>query len=339
MSRKLAALSFLVSLTGGVALADIPKVAADIAPVHALVARVMEGVGTPSLILSSGASPHEYSLRPSEARALQEADIVFWIGPDLTPWLDETLDTLAGDATAVRLMQVEGTTALPRRESALFEAHRHADSDHAHEHATAHESDAHADHDNHDTHGEHDDHEPHAGHGEHETGGKDPHAWLSPDNGAVWLTAIASTLSDVDPANAELYAVNAADGQAELEALKGEIEAMLSPLRDRNFIVFHDAFQYFEHAFEIPAAGAISLSDATEPSPARIAEIRGRVADQNVTCVLAEPQFNPGIVAAVMERSSARTGTLDPLGSDLAPGAGLYPMLLRNLAVSLADCL
>jgi zinc transport system substrate-binding protein len=320
MSRNLVTLSLAATLAAGTALAEVPQVAVDIAPVHALVARVKDGVGTPSLIVQPGASPHEYSLRPSEAAALQDADVVFWVSSDLTPWLDSAIDTLAGGATVVELLESDGTAELEMRENALFEAHDHGEEDHGDDHGeTGH--DDHADHDGH-------------GHADH-----DPHAWLSPDNGAVWLNTIAATLSAADPDNAGAYFANAAAGRAEIDALKSEISAILDPVRGRNFIVFHDAYQYFELAFDFPASGAISVSDATDPSPARIAEIQARVADQGVTCVLSEPQFNPGILAAVLDGTEAQTGVLDPLGSDLTPGADLYPQLLRNLATSLAACL
>lgn len=340
MSRNLAPWSLAAVLLAGTALADVPNVAVDIAPVHSLVARVMEGVGAPSLIVAPGASPHEYSLRPSEAKALQDAELVFWVGPELTPWLDDAIDTLADDATIVELMESEGTTELPLRENALFEAHHHGDAEHAEDH----EGHDHAEHENHDDHAdhaeEHDGHEheehEHAG---HDHGDHDPHVWLSPDNGSAWLNTIAAALSAADPDNAGTYFANAAAGREELADLRTEINSILEPLRGANFIVFHDAYQYFEAAFDFPASGAISLSDATDPSPARIAEIQERVADQNVTCIMSEPQFNPGIVASVMEGTAARTGVMDPLGSDLEPGADLYPQLLRNLANALAECL
>lgn len=338
MSRNLASLSLAASLLTGTALADVPSVAADITPVHSLVARVMDGIGEPALIVATGASPHEYNLRPSEANALQSADLVFWVGADLTPWLEDTISTLAGDATLVELMEADGTTELPLRETALFEAHDHGSEDqHADDEEHDHEGhDDHSDHEGHDH--DHDDHkgEDHAG---HEHGDHDPHAWLSPDNGAAWLNAIAAALSAADPENAGAYFANAAAGREELADLRNEIDSILEPVRGGNFVVFHDAYQYYEMAFDIPASGAISISDAADPSPARIAEIQGRVADQNVSCIMAEPQFNRGIVDAVMEGSDARTGVMDPLGADLEPGADLYPQLLRNLATSLADCL
>lgn len=333
MSRTRLPLSVAATLMAGPALADVPGVAVDIAPVHSLVSRVMEGVGTPDLIVAPGASPHEYSLRPSEASALQEADLVFWIGPDLTPWLEDAIGTVAAGAQATALLEVEGVTRLPIREGALFEAHAHdeEETDADHDGHEEHEEDDHGQ----DAHDE-DGHDTHAGddHGAH-----DAHAWLSPDNAATWLEVIAAQLSQADPDNAGAYTANAATARSEMATLSDEINDLLDPVRDGRFIVFHDAYQYFETAFELPAAGAISVSDATDPSPARIAQIRTRVAEQGVTCLLSEPQFDPGIVAAVSAGAEISTAVLDPLGSDLTSGPELYPHLLRNLTQSLADCL
>ncbi|MCG3268361.1 zinc ABC transporter substrate-binding protein [Yoonia sp. I 8.24] len=367
MSRKLLSLSLTAALMGGTAYADVPKVAVDIAPVHSLVSRVMDGVGAPNLVVQLGASPHEYSLRPSEARALQEADVVFWVSAGLTPWLADTIETLSSDASVTELLETDGTVELEFRENALFEKHDHSDHDeheeehddhddhdeHEEEHDDHDDHDEHEeehdDHDDHDEHEEehdgHDDHdeheEEHDGHDDHDDhghGAHDPHAWLSPNNAMNWLNVIAGQLSAADPENAGEYFANAAAGRAEIEAVIGEVNATLAPVRGEKFIVFHDAYQYFENDFDFPAAGAISIGDASDPSPARIAEIQARVADEGIDCVLAEPQFNPGLVATVLEGSQAHTGIIDPLGADLELGADFYPQLIKNLAASLAAC-
>jgi zinc transport system substrate-binding protein len=348
MSRKLFPLSLTATLITGTAMAEVPRVAADIAPVHSLVARVMDGVGMPSLIVPPGASPHEYNLRPSEAQALQDATHVFWIGEDLTPWMASAIETLAGEADVTTLLKTEGVRLLEFRENALFESHTHDHGEHdddAHDHAEVAEHDHDDDHDHdhdhshdddadHDHAHEDDDHTHAHAHGDH-----DPHAWLSPENAAVWLNVIAAELSAADPDNAGTYFANAAAARAELDEVSAEVAATLDPVRGGRFIVFHDAYQYFEMAFDVPASGAISLSDATDPSPARIDEIRDRFADEGIQCVLSEPQFNPGLVATVTDGAATATAVLDPLGSDLEPGSDLYPMLLRNLATSLAGCL
>ncbi|MEM1288764.1 MAG: zinc ABC transporter substrate-binding protein [Pseudomonadota bacterium] len=388
MSRLPLSITTALLASTALASADVPNVAVDIAPVHSLVAKVMDGVGTPDLIIPAGASPHAYSLRPSEAEALQNADVVFWIGEDLSPWLEDVVETLADDAEVATLLDADGITLLDFRESALFEAHDHGDheghdhgDEHAHddhdhddEHAHGdHEDDheeehAHDDHDHDDEHAhsdhdhdhddehahgdhDHDDEEEHA-HGDHDHGDEhahddhghehgehDPHAWLSPTNAAAWLNVIAAQLSAVDPDNAGAYFANAAAAREELEALSEEISAILDPVRGTSFVVFHDAYQYFEDDFDFPASGAISLSDASDPSPARIAEIQERVRTEGVDCVLSEPQYNPGLVATVLDGTDASTGVIDPLGSAFEPGPELYTQVIRGIATTLTECL
>lgn len=325
MSRMLLPFSLSATLMGGAAFAQVPQVAVDIAPVHSLVARVMDGVGTPELIMQQGASAHEYSLRPSEAQALQDADLVFWVGAGLSPWLEGAIETLAADAQATELMDAPGTILLETRNNALFEKHMHTEEN---------------------GHGEEDDHDDHAedghdeeGHDDHDHGNHDPHAWLSPNNAMTWLNVIAGQLSAADPDNAGAYFANAAAGRAEIEAMMTDVNATLDPLRDRQFIVFHDAYQYFENDFDFKAAGAISLSDASDPSPARLAEIQARVAGEGIDCILAEPQFNPGLVETVLDGTQAQTGILDPLGSGLEQGPALYPQLILNMSTALAGCM
>jgi len=345
MSRNLFPLSLVATLLAGTAMAEVPRVAVDIAPVHSLVARVMEGLGEPDLIVQSGASPHEYSLRPSEASALQEADLVVWMGEDLEPWLHGAIETLAGDATVMTLIDAKETALLEFRENALFEEHSHGDDwheeeMHAEDAAEGHEhgEEEHAEGEDHDhdqeEHAEADGHDHGHAHGAH-----DPHAWLSPRNATAWLDLIAARLSAADPENAGTYFANAAAAKEEIAAVSAEVTATLDPVRGGRFIVFHDAYQYFETAFDFPASGAISISDARDPSPARIAEIQARFAEEGIDCVLAEPQFDPGIVATVLEGTDANTAVIDPLGSNLEPGPDLYPQMLRDLATSLAGCL
>lgn len=339
MSRTLHSISVAAILTGGAAMADVPVVAVDISPVHSLVARVMKDVGEPLLIVKAGASPHEYSLRPSEAAALQDADLVFWMGDDLTPWMEGALETLATNASVTSLLSAPDTELLDFREGALFEAHDHASEEEHTEEAHDHEEHDHEEHDDHDAAEDaHDDHDDHAHEG-HDHGAHDPHAWLSPDNAAAWLNLIAAQLSAADPDNAGSYFANAAAAREELTALSDEINGLLDPVRGRSYIVFHDAYQYFENAFDFPASGAISLGDASDASPARIATIQARVQEEGVSCVLSEPQFNPGLVTTVLEETDAKTSVVDPLGSTIEPGADLYTQLIRNLANSLSDCL
>ena len=286
-----------------------PNVVADIAPVHSLVARVMEGVGGPSLLVEPGRSPHGYALRPSQARDLEGADVVFWVGAPYEPWLARALPRLAPRALAVPLMEAEGVRQLARREGAAFEAH-----DHGGEHGDG----AHGD----------------GGHGDH--GGADPHVWLDPLNAMAMTAAIAAALAEADPANAETYRTNAAAARGELRALTQEVRARLSGVEGR-FVVFHDAFHHFEARFGVEAAGSVSDTDAVAPGAARLSAVREVVAGAD--CVFTEPQMPSRRAEAITRGTGARVATLDPLGVDHTPGPGLYPAVIRGLADALAECL
>lgn len=316
--RRLIALSVLsVSALLTTPAQSAPRVAADIPPVHSLVAQVMEGVGEPELVIQRGASPHDYALRPSEAAALEQAEIVFWTSAELTPWLDRSLQTLAADATQIQLIESRGTTRYAFREAFLdTQASGH---DHGHEQEL----------DTHKSTGDHD----------HAHDSIDPHAWLDPVNAQNWLGVIAETLAKADPENAATYRGNAQAGDEALNTLMDDIRGDLQPVSDEAFIVFHDAYQYFERRFEVTALGSIALSDASDPSAARIAEIREVVRANDVRCVFAEPQFNPDLVETVLDGTQAETGVLDPLGSDIPSGLDFYPALIEKLSSNLVECL
>lgn len=329
MIRPIVFASLILSLVPVPGRAAPPGVVADIAPLHSIVAEVMQGVGEPDLLVQPGASPHHYSLRPSEAEALARADVVFWISEELSPWLETPLENLAGSARKVEMLELPGTVRHGFREGATFEKHVHADGE---------DHDGHEDHDD-----DHEAHEDHAGHeGEeahHHHGDHDPHAWLDPVNAKVWAGEIAQVLAEVDPANAGTYRQNARAFAEAMDELTERLAARAEPLAGIRFIVFHDAYQYFEQRFGLPAAGAISLSDASDPGPARIREIQNMVADLGVTCVFTEPQYNPGLVRTVFAGSEVKQiGVMDPLGVDIEPGRGLYAELLNRLMTSLEQC-
>ncbi len=304
-------LTAALGLCASGALADVPRVAVDIAPVHSIVAAVMGDLGQPDLISPPGASPHDHTMRPSEARMLERADIVFWMGDALTLWLQDPMQALAGDALQVALLDEPRTQLLSVREGDAF------------------------------GHSDHEDHGGHSGegHGDHahvSDQGIDPHAWLDPRNGAAWAEVIADTLAAQDPQNAHTYQSNATAFQQEINRLEIEIDAVLAPVRGRPFVVFHDAFHYFEHRFDIEAIGAISANNAEAPSAGRVSALRDDIAAFDAICALTEPQFNPGIVAAL---GDVRLGELDPMGMTLEPGPQLYPQLLGNISTSLYNCL
>lgn len=293
-----------------------PSVAVDIAPLHSLVSQVMEDVAKPKLIIPAEASPHQYTLRPSEAKALADADVVFWISEDLTPWLEKALENLAGSAEKVEMLSLDGTTTYAFREGATFESHAHHDEE-------EHEGEKHDDEAEH-----HDDHE-----------GVDPHAWLDPENAKVWVKIISEALSKQDPENAATYSRNADTATASLDTLIAATQTQIDTLDQPKFIVFHDAYQYFEKRFGISAAGSISLGDAEDPSPARIQRIRETIQKLGVSCVFTEPQFNPGMVKNVFADTGVSTiGVMDPLGAGIATGSGHYPALIQAMVSSVSEC-
>jgi len=293
----------------GAAWAKVPQVAVSIKPIHSLVAAVMEGVGAPSLIVKGTGSEHGYALRPEDARILVNADIVFWIGPQMETFLQRPLDTLSTKAQKIELGEVPGVEHVAMREGGSFEAHSHDDDDHAHDHAHAH------------------DHE------------EDMHIWLDPVNAKAVLAEIARILVATDPEHAEIYQNNAAAYEERLNDLVIKISEDLASVRGRPFIVFHDAYHYFEKRFDIYASGSITVSTAQSPSAQRVAEIRDKVRELKAACVFSEPQFESRLVTTVIEGTDARTGVLDPLGFDVEEGPDHYPKMIENIAASLKQCL
>lgn len=302
----------------GTALAA-PHVVASTKPVHSLVSAVMGEVGTPTLIVRGAASPHTYSLRPSDAAALENADIVFWTGHGMELFLAKALDSLALKAEVVELAEAPGIVLLPLREGGAFEAHVHDDAGHDHE--------------------GHDHDHGHDGHDHDSHGDGDMHFWLDPDNAGLMVTHIADVLAVADPENAEVYRANAEAELQRLDALTDELQVKLAPVAGKPFIVFHDAYQYFEARFGLELAGAVTISPDVMPGAARIDQLRDRVGELGATCVFAEPNFEPAIIRTIVEGTEAASGVLDPEGSALTEGPDLYPQLLRGLADGLVDCL
>ncbi len=310
--------SFVIALAAALsfstaAFAEVPKVVASVKPIHSLVAAVMGDLGTPALIVGGAASPHTYSLKPSDAQALQSANLVFWTGHGLELFLEDSITALAPNATIVELSQSPGIELLPPRESGTFE--EHDDGDHAH--------------DGHD-HGATD----HAHEGE-----RDMHFFLDPENAKAMVAVIADSLVKADPEHAEIYSANAAAETAELDALIADTAASLAPIKDRPFVVFHDAYQYFEHRFGLNVAGSITVSPELTPGADRINQIRDKLKTLEASCVFAEPNFNPRLVTVLTEGTSAKAGTLDPEGSTLTEGPALYRTLITNIADGIKACL
>lgn len=304
-------ISFLLASTAAPALAEVPRVVADMPPVHSLVAQVMGDLGQPELLLEKGANAHSFQMRPSQAAGLQEADLVVWIGPEMTPWLDRTLEGIS-TARQLRLLQAEGTF---RQEFGAAAAH-----DHGHETPEAGHDDHAADHDG------------------HAHKGVDPHAWLDPSNASHWLRLIAAELSTLDPENAATYAANAAQAQADLAALDAEIAASLAPEQGKPLVVYHDAYGYFAGHYGLTIAAAIAEGDASGPGAQHIAEIEALLKSGPV-CLFPETNHDPKLVAQLAEATGlTQAGTLDPEGAQLDPGPDLYGQLMREMAGTIAAC-
>ncbi len=305
LSKRVAAAFTIWCASTSACVADVPNVVTDIPPIHSLVAQVMQGLGTPSALVSGNASPHGHSMRPSQAAALASADLVFWVGPELTPWLETSLDVLANDAKVTAMLHTTGTKTLEFRVENKFSEdstiEEHEEHDHLHE-------------------------------------GLDPHAWLNPENASLWLQVIADQLSQHDMENADIYQQNA-------EAAKNRIAILIPNLKDRlksasmeNIIVYHDAFQYFEKFFDLKTVGTIVLNDASQPSPARLSQVQAKLQDAKVVCVFTEAQFNSGLVNVVIEGTNVKTATLDPLGAGVELGPDLFGEILSKLADEISSC-
>lgn len=356
-----AAKSFLITstvlaTTTIAARADI-QVVASIKPVHSLVAAVMNGIGEPGLIVEGAGSPHTFSLRPSQAAMLEDADVVFWIGHEMEAFLEKPLEALAGKAKSVELIDAHDLVKLKFREGGAFDKHDH-DEHEAHEkhddhdHAKAEDDHAHEKHDDHDhakadddhAHDDHDKHEEaeaehHDDHDDHAHGEFDAHIWMDPVNAKALVHEIEEALAAADPENAEKYVANAKDVMSRLDALTAEVTANLEPVKGKPYVVFHDAYHYFEERFGLTAAGSITVSPEVQPGAERVAELRAKVGELAATCVFSEPQFEPKIVQTVTEGTLAKSGVLDPLGAALEDGPELYFNLIRNMATSFKTCL
>ena len=323
------ALALPVILWSGTLKAEVPRVVADIAPVYSLVSMVMKGVGEPKLLVPQNVSPHHYAMRPSEAKALQEANLVVYVGHDLSPWMEALFETVAASADALNLSEVDGVLALPYREGPVFgDDDNHEGHDHEEEGHGENEEEGHDEH-------EEEDHDDHA---HHDRDGNDPHMWLDPENVKIWLDAIASELGHIDPENADRYSVNAKSAKQQITREMHHIEEHLAAVQDKGFLVFHDALQYFEKRFGIAAVGSISLGDASKPSASRLRELKHLFEERAITCVLSEPQFSSKLVDSVFGGYKLHIGVVDPIGIDLKLGPALYPVLLENIALGIAQC-
>jgi len=313
----LSILSFLTLFTS--ANADI-KVVASIKPIHSLASYLMDGIAKPDLIVDGYASPHGFAMKPSHAKMLQNADLIFWVGEDLESFLEKPLSSIAKKAEKIELMETKGLQVLKFRERNIFDEHDH--DDHGHDDHGKKEDD-------HDDHG-HDDHDGHA-HGEF-----DPHIWLDPINAKAMLNEMAEHLIENDPKNEAKYKSNLAKALQEIDKLT--IDVMTDLSSSVASIVFHDAYQYFEKRFNVNILGAFTVNTDVMPGAEQLAEIREIIEHDKVACVFSEPQFNPDIIKAVAKDMNIKTGVVDPLGATLDPGKDLYFNLIRNMSASFKGC-
>ena len=296
------------------------KVVASIKPIHSLASYLMDGIAKPDLIVDGYASPHGFAMKPSHAKMLQNADLIFWVGEDLESFLEKPLSSIAKKAEKIELMETKGLQVLKFRERNIFDEHDH--DDHGHDDHGKKEDD-------HDDHG-HDDHDGHA-HGEF-----DPHIWLDPINAKAMLNEMAEHLIENDPKNEAKYKSNLAKALQEIDKLT--IDVMTDLSSSVASIVFHDAYQYFEKRFNVNILGAFTVNTDVMPGAEQLAEIREIIEHDKVACVFSEPQFNPDIIKAVAKDMNIKTGVLDPLGATLDPGKDLYFNLIRNMSASYKGC-
>jgi zinc transport system substrate-binding protein len=296
------AMAWLGSAASPVAAADL-RVVATIKPIHALVAGVMEGAGSPDLLVTGTASPHTFAMKPSGARALNAATVVFRVSPAVEPFTVKVAASLPATVRVVTLAEAPGVQLLPLRRGTTFDAHDHGDG--AHDHDAAH----------------------------------DGHVWLDPDNAKAMVREIARVLTDVAPGEGARFAANAERVIGEIDAADREIKAELAPVAAQPYVVFHDAFQYFEHHYGLSPVAAMTIGPDVQPGAKRLSDIRARIRALKAVCVFAEPQFPARVMHAVSDGTAARFGTLDPEGALLEPGPGAYTALLRNMAASLKACL
>lgn len=307
MARTILSLAAGLLFSNAAMAGDLPGVVASIKPIHSLVAAIMDGVGKPDLIVEGAASPHTYSLKPSNARALEAAKVIFWVGPGMEAFLEKPLSALGSNAVIAELDKAPGIKKLKFREGGAFEADDDGD-------------------------------EPAADAG-NPAQQFDTHLWLDPMNAKAMAAEITTTLVAADPANALTYQGNQTALNNKLDALDREIVTALSPVKDKPFVVFHDAYQYFERRYSVRVAGSITVSPETIPGAARVAEIHDKVAKLGATCVFAEPQFEPKLIDVVIEGTSAKSAVLDPEAATLKEGPELYFELMHGLVNSLKNCL
>ncbi|MEE2655284.1 MAG: zinc ABC transporter substrate-binding protein [Pseudomonadota bacterium] len=297
--------------------AAMEGIVVTIKPIHSLVSSITKGVSKPYLIIRGTSSPHTYSLRPSDAKKIRRAKIVFRVDNNLENFLIKSIKTLGREARIVTLSETNGLTKLKYRDLEDFKSS----------------------HKGHNHHKGHDDHKGHKGHEGHHHEGTDLHLWLDPKNAIRFVHKIEAKLKQADPKNAETYRVNAVELRERLTKLTKTIKSQLKSLKRSPFIVFHDAYQYYENRFGLKAAGTITLNHEVPPSVKQISTIKKRLKILGAACIFQEPQFNQRISKAVARGTGTKILSIDPLGAAIEPGPGMYNKLLEDITTSFKNCL
>ena len=320
-------LSFITSAKAEV------KVVTSIKPIHSLVSYVMDGVGAPDLIVDGFNSPHNFQLKPSHAKMLENADIIFWIGEGLENFLEKPLDSISKNAKKVELMEIKGINKLEFREKNIFNEHDH--DEHKHE-EDGHKEEEHDEHEHEEDGHKEEKHDDHDGHDDHGHGEHDPHIWLDPQNAKVMVKLITKELSELDLKNAPTYKKNSEKALSDLDKLIKKVKKDTN--KDLRFVAFHDAYHYYEDRFGINLLGALTVNPDVLPGAEQLAEIREVIEHEKVNCIFSEPQFNPDIIKSIAKDTGIKTGVLDPLGANLDKGKNLYFDLIKNISSSFKGC-
>ena len=298
-------LTFIFLLSVSITARSEIKVVTSIKPIHSLASYLMQGVGSPSLIVEGSNSPHNFTLKPSHAKMLQQVDLVFWVGENLETPLEKPIKSISKKSKVIELLEINGLKKLEFREKNIFDGH----DDHGHK--------------------KHDDH-GHA-HGDH-----DPHIWLDPSNAKVIAKKMTKELVSLDKENAKTYKENSKKLMKDIDLLIKDIKNNTN--KNASFIVFHDAYQYFEKKFRVNAIGALTVNTDVLPGAEQLKDIRNVINKKKAKCIFSEPQFNPNIINAIAKDTNIKTGVLDPLGSTLPADKNQYFMLIKNISKSLKPC-
>ena len=305
-------------------------VISTIQPINSLVSAVIGNTGKTISIIPAEQSPHDFKLKPSDVKVLQNSNIIFYVSNHLESSVTKVFKNLPKNIKLINLMEESGINHLAIRDNAAWERHDHHGDDHDDhdKHGKKHD-----DHDDHDKHGKkHDDHDDH----EKED---DVHIWLSPDNAIKIVQKVNKVLSLYFPENSKIYNENTTKFIDKIRNLKMELIKELSPIKNKPYIVFHDAYQYFEKTFELNAVGSVALEGDIASSPKQISFIKDKIIKSKASCVFQEPQFDSKLVKIVVEGTNAKIGTLDPLGVNITGNKDFYLQLLTNMAKSLKECL